>query len=60
MAIIAHEIPKQMGDIAIMMTNTFNATQTVLYKGFVNLIFFIGVFIGLAINDLDDVVKVMC
>jgi len=56
-AIIAHEIPREMGDVAILMTNSFNATQTILCNGFVNLTSLVGVFIGLAITDLDDVTK---
>ena len=46
-----------MGDVAILMTNYFNTTQTVLCNGFVNLVSLVGVFIGLAITDLDDVAK---
>ena len=46
-----------MGDVAILMTNSFNAVQTVLCNGFVNLISLIGVFIGLGIAELDDIAK---
>ena len=46
-----------MGDVAILMTNSFNPTQTVLCNGFVNLVSLVGVFIGLAITDLDNVAK---
>lgn len=46
-----------MGDVAILMTNSFNATQTVLCNGFVNLVSLVGVFIGLAITSLDDLAK---
>lgn len=46
-----------MGDVAILMTNQFNATQTVLCNGFVNLLALLGVIIGLAIADLTEVAK---
>lgn len=46
-----------MGDVAILMTNEFNSTQTVLCNGFVNLISLLGVIIGLAITDLSEVTK---
>ncbi len=39
-----------MGDVAILMKASFNATQTVLCNGFVNLTSLIGVLIGLAIT----------
>ena len=56
-AIIAHEIPREMGDVAILMTNNFNPTQTVLCNGFVNLLALLGVIVGLAITDLSELAK---
>lgn len=56
-AIITHEIPREMGDVAILMTNEFSSKQTILCNGFVNLTSLIGVFIGLAITDLDEITK---
>lgn len=46
-----------MGDVAILMTNKFNSTQTVLCNGFVNLLALIGVFIGLAIADVNELAQ---
>jgi len=46
-----------MGDVAILMTNEFTSTQTILCNGFVNLTSLLGVFIGLAITDLNDETK---
>lgn len=46
-----------MGDVAVLMTNSFNPTQTVLCNGFINMVSLIGVFIGLAITELDDLAK---
>jgi zinc transporter ZupT len=47
-----------MGDVAILMTNEFSSTQTVLCNGFVNLTSLVGVIIGLAITDLTKEVKI--
>lgn len=46
-----------MGDVAILMTNEFSSTQTILCNGFVNFSSLVGVFIGLAIVDLSTVTK---
>ncbi len=56
-AIIAHEIPREIGDVAVLMTNSFNPVQTVLCNGFVNMISLVGVFIGLAISNLNEVAQ---
>ena len=40
-----------MGDVAILMTNNFNATQTVLCNGFVNLLALLGVIVLLLEYD---------
>jgi hypothetical protein len=42
-----------MGDVAILMTNKFNGTQTILCNGFVNFVSLLGVIIGLAATSLD-------
>lgn len=47
-----------MGDVAILMTNEFSSMQTVLCNGFVNLTSLIGVFVGLAITNLDEITKI--
>ncbi len=47
-----------MGDVAILMTNKFSSTQTILCNGFVNLLSLIGVFIGLAVNNLSTVAQI--
>ncbi len=56
-AIIAHEIPREMGDVAVLMTNSFNPVQTILCNGFVNMVSLVGVFIGLAISNVNDLAK---
>ena len=56
-AIIVHEIPREMGDVAILLRNKFNEKQTILCNGVINLISLAGTFIGLAILNLSDLVK---
>ncbi len=46
-----------MGDVAILMTNNFDPTQTVLCNGFVNLLALLGVIIGLAVADISEMGK---
>ena len=56
-AIIAHEIPREMGDVAILMTNKFNSMQTILCNGFVNLLALLGVIVGLAVADVSELAQ---
>lgn len=46
-----------MGDVAILMTNSFSSTQTILCNGFVNFVSLIGVLIGLAVTSLSETTK---
>lgn len=43
-----------MGDVAILMTNKFNGTQTILCNGFINVMSLFGVIIGLAVTNLSE------
>lgn len=52
-AIIAHEIPRELGDVAILLKSKFTGTQTILCNGVVNFISLIGVIIGLAVVNLS-------
>lgn len=56
-AVIAHEIPREMGDVAILLKNYFTPTQTILCNGLINLISLVGLFIGLGVAHLDDATK---
>lgn len=56
-AIIVHEIPRELGDVAILLKATFTTTQTVLCNGFINFVSLIGVIIGLAIVNVDEAAK---
>ena len=53
-AIFAHEIPREMGDVGILIKNGFSNVQTVLCNGFINFMSLIGVFAGLALGDISD------
>ncbi len=55
-AIVAHEVPREMGDVAILLKNDFTEMQTILCNGVINLISIVGVVIGLAIQDQNEVV----
>lgn len=55
--IIAHEIPREMGDVAILLKSNFNPRETILSNGIVNLISLVGVWLGLNSHGLSPVVK---
>lgn len=57
-AIIAHEIPRELGDVAVLLKSNFTETQTVLCNGVVNFVSLIGVIIGLAVVHLDEIAKI--
>lgn len=52
-AIIAHEIPRELGDVAILLKSKFTGAQTILCNGVVNFVSLIGVIIGLAVVNLS-------
>ena len=56
-AIIAHEVPRELGDVAILMKNNFSDKQTILCNGTVNLVSIIGGIIGLSIVNLAEAVQ---
>lgn len=56
-AIVAHEIPRELGDVAVLLKADFSETQTVLCNGFINFMSMIGVIIGLAVVNIDDIAK---
>jgi zinc transporter ZupT len=55
--IIAHEIPREMGDVAILLKSKFNAKETIISNGVVNLISLVGVWLGLNAHVIPDVTK---
>lgn len=55
--IIAHEIPREMGDVAILLKSRFNEKETILSNGIVNLISLVGVYLGLTSHSLSPTTK---
>lgn len=53
-AIIAHEIPREMGDVGILIKNGFSNIQTVLCNGFINFMSLFGVIAGLGLGSISD------
>lgn len=53
-AIVAHEIPREMGDVGILMKNGFSNVQTILCNGFINFMSLFGVIAGLGLGGIDD------
>ena len=56
-AVIAHEVPRELGDVAILLKSNFSSFQTIMCNGTVNLVALLGGIIGLAINTLDEASK---
>lgn len=56
-AIVAHEIPREIGDVAILMQNKFSEMQTLVCNGTINLISIVGVLIGLGVTNFDSATK---
>lgn len=52
-AIIAHEIPREMGDVGILMKSGFTSIQTVLCNGIINFMSLAGLFPGLALGGIS-------
>jgi zinc and cadmium transporter len=53
-AIFAHEIPREMGDVGILIKNGFSNVQTVLCNGFINFMSLFGVLAGLGLGNISD------
>jgi len=46
-----------MGDVAILLKSKFNAKETILSNGIVNMISLVGVWLGLNSHGLSDIAK---
>jgi len=57
-AVYAHEIPREMGDVGILLKNKFNAMQTIFCNGIINCISLIGVVMGMALGTLNKAVQI--
>lgn len=56
-AVFAHEIPREMGDVGILMKNKFDSCQTIFWNALINMISLVGVAIGLALGNIGDAVQ---
>jgi zinc and cadmium transporter len=56
-AIFTHEIPRELGDVAILLESKFNYRQAILSNGIINLIAILGVIVGLSISGISDAAK---
>lgn len=54
---MAHEIPRELGDVAILLKSRFSSIQTILCNGTINFLSLIGVIIGLSVADLDEIAQ---
>ena len=56
-AVYAHEVPREMGDVGIMMKNRFTGWQTVFFNSFTNITALIGTGIALGLGEIGSVQK---
>lgn len=56
-AIFIHEIPRQLGDVAILLKSKFSPWQTVCSNGLINMLAIVGAIIGLSTSSLSDQAK---
>lgn len=57
-AVFAHEIPREMGDVGILMKNNFDSCQTILWNALINMISLVGVAVGLALGTIGEAVEI--
>lgn len=55
-AIVAHEIPRELGDVGILLKNNFSNIQTIFCNGFINFMSLFGVIVGLLIGSIDPAI----
>lgn len=53
-AIFSHEIPRELGDVAILLENRFTGCQAILSNGFINLMSLVGVVVGLCAIGVSE------
>jgi len=54
MAIFIHEIPRELGDVAILLESRFSGIQAILSNGFINVMSLVGVIAGLATVGVSE------
>jgi zinc and cadmium transporter len=57
-AVFAHEIPREMGDVGILLKSGFSSIQTVLCNGLINFISLFGVVAGLGLGSIDEAAQI--
>ncbi|KAL4511887.1 hypothetical protein ABPG72_012732 [Tetrahymena utriculariae] len=53
-AIVAHEIPQEMGDVSILLNSNFSGIQAILCNCIINFSGLIGIIIGISIASLSE------
>lgn len=53
-AVFAHEIPRELGDVAILLESSFNNRQAIISNGVINLLSLLGVIVGLATVGISE------
>lgn len=56
-AVFSHEIPRELGDVAILLESKFNNMQAIMSNGIINLIAILGVIVGLATVNTSEEAK---
>ena len=56
-AIFIHEIPRELGDVAILLKSRFTGWQTICSNGTINMLAVVGAIIGLSTSSLPDSAK---
>jgi zinc and cadmium transporter len=57
-AVFAHEIPSEMGNVGILLKSKFNNCQTIGCNAFINTTALLGVLLGLGLGELGEAVQI--
>jgi zinc and cadmium transporter len=57
-AVFAHEIPSEMGNVGILLKSKFSNCQTILCNAFINSTALIGVVLGLGLGQIGEAVQI--
>jgi zinc and cadmium transporter len=52
-AVFVHEIPRELGDVGVLIKNGFSGIQTILCNGFINFMSLLGVILGLGLVSIS-------
>lgn len=56
-AIFSHEVPRELGDVAILLENRFSGCQAIISNGVINLMSLVGVIVGLCTVGVSESVQ---